>query len=315
MVTVLMATYRGKQYLEQQLDTILAQTVPVRILISDDGSDDGTREMLENYAGWYPEQVFLHHRTQHTGGAAGNFFWLMQEALKDEKNEYIFFSDQDDVWLPEKITLQVAEAAKHPQEVPLLVYTDLKVVDENLNVQHESMIRTQSDHANTELIQELTENTVTGGVAMINHALAELWTGQENHALLMHDLYLALLATAFGKLIYIDQPTELYRQHSSNVLGARTLRKRVKNWVRPHILFAKYWNLIESSQEQAKNLLDLPVSSQTKEIIENFVTIMDVPLRERLRRIRQYGYRKNRAFHTVVFTSLVLTKFAYRGKK
>ena len=134
---------------------------------------------------------------------------------------------------------------------------------------------------------------------MINHALAELWTGQENHALLMHDWYLALLATAFGKLIYIDQPTELYRQHSSNVLGARTLRKRVKNWVRPHILFAKYWNL----------------SSQTKEIIENFVTIMDVPLRERLRRIRQYGYRKNRAFHTVVFTSLVLTKFAYRGKK
>ena len=81
MVTVLMATYQGKQYLEQQLDTILAQTVPVKILISDDGSDDGTREMLENYAGWYPEQVFLHHRTEHTGGAAGNFFWLMQEAL------------------------------------------------------------------------------------------------------------------------------------------------------------------------------------------------------------------------------------------
>ena len=81
------------------------------------------------------------------------------------------------------------------------------------------MIRTQSDHANTELIQELTENTVTGGVAMINHALAELWTGQEKHALLMHDWYLALLATAFGKLIYIDRPTELYRQHSSNVLG------------------------------------------------------------------------------------------------
>ena len=125
--------------------------------------------------------------------------------LKYEKADLYCFSDQDDVWLPEKIALQVAEAAKHPQEVPLLVYTDLKVVDENLNVQHESMIRTQSDHANTELIQELTENTVTGGVAMINHALADLWTGQEKHALLMHDWYLALLATAFGKLIYIDR--------------------------------------------------------------------------------------------------------------
>ena len=50
MITVLMATYQGRQYLEQQLDTILAQTVPVKILISDDGSDDGTREMLDNYA-------------------------------------------------------------------------------------------------------------------------------------------------------------------------------------------------------------------------------------------------------------------------
>lgn len=92
MVTVLMATYQGKQYLEQQLDTILAQTVPVKILISDDGSDDGTREMLENYAGWYPEQVFLNHRTEHTGGAAGNFFWLMQEALKDEEKTSTFSS-------------------------------------------------------------------------------------------------------------------------------------------------------------------------------------------------------------------------------
>ena len=64
-----MATYQGKQYLEQQLDSILAQTVPVKILISDDGSDDGTREMLNDYAGWYPKQVFLHHRTEHTGGA------------------------------------------------------------------------------------------------------------------------------------------------------------------------------------------------------------------------------------------------------
>ena len=91
-----------------------------------------------------------------------------------------------------------------------------------------SMIRTQSDHANTELIQELTENTVTGGVAMINHALADLWTGQEKHALLMHDWYLALLATAFGKLIYIDRPTELYRQHSSNVLGLVPLENGLK---------------------------------------------------------------------------------------
>ena len=208
--------------------------------------------------------------------------------------------------------MQLEEAIKHDTSQPLLVYTDLKVVDQELNVVHESMIRTQSDHANTELLQELTENTVTGGVSMINQALADLWTGQEAHDLLMHDWYLALLAAAFGHLVYIDQPSELYRQHSNNVLGARTLRKRMQNWIRPHILFAKYWKLIQDSQEQARNLLALSLTAQNKELIENFVTIMEVPFMDRLRRLQKYGYRKNRAFHTFVFTTLILTKFAYK---
>ncbi|MFR5732281.1 MAG: glycosyltransferase [Clostridium sp.] len=136
MITVLMATYQGRQYLEQQLDTILAQTVPVKILISDDGSDDGTREMLDNYAGWYPKQVVLHHRTEHTGGAAGNFFWLMQEALKDEKNEYILFSDQDDVWENDKVSVMLHRMKVLEKGLGsaclILLYSDMEVVDEEL---------------------------------------------------------------------------------------------------------------------------------------------------------------------------------------
>ena len=174
------------------------------------------------------------------------------------------------------------------------------------------MIRTQSDHANTELVQEMTENTVTGGVSLINHALAELWTGEETNELLMHDWYLGLLASAFGNLVYIDQPTELYRQHADNVLGARTLRKRMQNWIRPQTLFNKYWKLIKASQNQAENLLSLPLNAENRELVENFVTIMDQGFRERYRRLKTYGYRKNRAFHTFVFTSLILTKFMYK---
>ena len=92
MITVLMATYQGKQYLEQQLDSILAQTVPVKILISDDGSDDGTREMLNDYAGWYPKQVFLHHRTEHTGGAARKFFLADERSSEGRKKTSTFSS-------------------------------------------------------------------------------------------------------------------------------------------------------------------------------------------------------------------------------
>ena len=206
-VNILLSTYNGEQYLKEQVKSIQDQTYrDWQLLIRDDGSTDGTVEIIQELVAQDERIRFINQGAIENLGVIKSFHAL----LKYEKADLYCFSDQDDVWLPEKIALQVAEAEKHHQEVPLLVYTDLKVVEENLNVQHESMIRTQSDHANTELIQELTENTVTGGVAMINHALAELWTGQENHALLMHDWYLALLATAFGKLIYIDQPTELF---------------------------------------------------------------------------------------------------------
>lgn len=175
-----------------------------------------------------------------------------------------------------------------------MVYMDLKVVNQNLEVMAESMVKSQSHHANTELVQELTENTVTGGVAMINHHLAEMWQVTED--ILMHDWYLALLASALGKLVFIDKPGELYRQHADNVLGARTLSKRFKKWIRPHILFAVYWDLIKNSQKQARHLLQMPLSQSNRELIEAFVTIMDKPMLERFRILRKYGLRKTKPF-------------------
>ena len=308
-VTILMSTYNGEQFLAEQIESIRQQTyTDWQLLIRDDGSKDRTREIIQDFCQKDNRIHFVNPDSVENLGVIKSFFHL----LKHQMSDVYFFSDQDDVWLPEKVEMQLEEAIKYDDNQPLLVYTDLKVVDQELNVVHESMIRTQSDHANTELLQEITENTVTGGVSMINQALADLWTGQEEYDLLMHDWYLALLAAAFGHLVYIDRPSELYRQHSNNVLGARTLRKRMQNWIRPHILFAKYWNLIQASQKQAKNLLALPLTTQNKEIVENFVTIMEAPLAERYKRLRKYGFQKNRAFHTFVFTTLILTKFAYK---
>ena len=185
-VNILLSTYNGEQYLKEQVKSIQDQTYQDwQLLIRDDGSSDGTVEIIQELVAQDERIRFINQGAIENLGVIKSFHAL----LKYEKADLYCFSDQDDVWLPEKIALQVAEAEKYPQEEPLLVYTDLKVVDENLNVQHESMIRTQSDHANTELIQELTENTVTGGVAMINHALADLWTGQEKHSLLMHGIW------------------------------------------------------------------------------------------------------------------------------
>ena len=230
-----------------------------------------------------------------------------------KKADYYFFSDQDDVWQPQKLELTLASVEKENNQIPLMVYTDLTVVDRDLQVLHDSMIKTQSHHANTSLLEELTENTVTGGTMMVNHCLAKQWK-QCYDDLIMHDWYLALLAASLGKLIYLDETTELYRQHESNVLGARTWSKRLKNWLRPHRLVKKYWWLVTSSQQQASHLLELDLPAANKAIIRAYVTLLDQSFLNRIKWLKQYGFAKNRAFHTFVFKTLIITKFGYRRK-
>lgn len=305
-VKILLATYSGQKYLAEQVKSIQAQTVTDwELLIRDDGSTDGTQDVIRDLVASDRRIRWINPDQQVNLGVIKSFYTL----LKFEPADYYFFSDQDDVWLPNKLEVTLKRAQQEPADRPLLVYTDLKVVDENLTVLHESMIATQSHHANTELHQELTENTVTGGTMMINHALADYW--QTADGLLMHDWYLSLVAAALGKLVYIDQATQLYRQHSNNVLGARTWRKRLKNWLRPQALVAKYWWLITSSQEQANQLLALPLPQEKRALVEAYVGLMDQPLGERILRLKTYNLAKNRWFHTLVFWTLVVTKFGY----
>ncbi|CYW91627.1 glycosyltransferase family 2 protein [Streptococcus suis] len=306
-VNILMSTYNGQQFLAEQIRSIQEQTyTDWTLFIRDDGSSDNTKEILKDFERQDSRVHLIDSDKSDNLGVIKSFHKLVNH----DRADYYFFSDQDDVWLPNKLELSLNEAQNYPANLPLMVYMDLKVVNQDLEIMTESMVKSQSHHANTELVQELTENTVTGGVAMINHTLAEMW--QETDGILMHDWYLALLASAFGNLVFIDQPGELYRQHSDNVLGARTLSKRFKKWIRPHILFAVYWDLIKNSQKQARHLLQMPLSQSNRELIEAFVTIMDKPMLERFRILRKYGLRKNKTFHTLVFTTLIVTKFAYK---
>ena len=306
-VNILMSTYNGQQFLAEQIRSIQEQSyTDWTLFIRDDGSSDNTKEILKDFEHQDSRIHLIDSDKSDNLGVIKSFHKLVNH----DRADYYFFSDQDDVWLPNKLELSLKEAQNYLADFPLMVYMDLKVVNQDLEIMTESMVKSQSHHANTELVQELTENTVTGGVAMINHALAEMW--QETDDILMHDWYLALLASAFGNLVFIDQPGELYRQHSDNVLGARTLSKRFKKWIRPHILFAVYWDLIKNSQKQARHLLQMPLSQSNRELIEAFVTIMDKPMIERFRILRKYGLRKNKAFHTLVFTTLIVTKFAYK---
>ncbi|WP_278043296.1 glycosyltransferase family 2 protein [Streptococcus agalactiae] len=307
-VNILMATYNGEKFLAQQIESIQKQTFKEwNLLIRDDGSSDKTCDIIRNFTAKDSRIRFINENEHHNLGVIKSFFTLVNYEVAD----FYFFSDQDDVWLPEKLSVSL-EAAKHKaSDVPLLVYTDLKVVNQELNILQDSMIRAQSHHANTTLLPELTENTVTGGTMMINHALAEKWFTPND--ILMHDWFLALLAASLGEIIYLDLPTQLYRQHDNNVLGARTMDKSFKILREgPKSIFTRYWKLIHDSQKQASLIVDKYGDIMTVtdlELIKCFIKIDKQPFMTRLRWLWKYGYSKNQFKHQVVFKWLIATNY------
>ena len=309
-VNIVLSTYNGAKFLSEQIDSIQAQTfTDWQLLIRDDGSTDKTLDIIAAYTVKDERIRLINEGNRKNLGVIKSFYKL----IKDDVADYYFFCDQDDVWLPEKLAIMLAEATKHDANESLMVYMDLSVVDENLKVINPSMVSSQSHHANTSLLAELTENTVTGGVAMINHALVKRWSSSDS--MIMHDWYLALLATATGKLVYIDKPGELYRQHDHNVLGARTLAKRLKKWLNPLHAVQKYWELIVTSQKQASSILNQPdLSDENRELIEKYVALLNQTMINRIKYLKKYHFKKNKLFHTVVFRTLVVTKLGYIKK-
>ncbi|MBD5854217.1 glycosyltransferase family 2 protein [Lactococcus lactis] len=304
-----MSTYNGEKFVAEQIESIQKQTFRNwNLIIRDDGSKDKTLEIIDEFISKDKRIKLIKSKNI---GVINSFY----ELIKSDQADFYFFSDQDDYWLPEKLDIMLSEAKKYDNNTPKMYYSDLKVVDKNLKVINNSMIKSQSGHPNTELVQELTENTVTGGASMINHVLASQW--KTTNDIIMHDWYLALLASGIGELIYIDKATYLYRQHDSNVLGARTLSKRIKKWIHPRQWFEKYWALIISSQNQAEKLLIENQSELTElkqEVIKDYVELLHKSRKTRRQIIKKHDFRKNKNYHTAIFRSLIITKFAYKGK-
>ena len=218
---ILLATYNGEKYIREQIDSILAQTDTDWVLyIHDDGSKDQTMEVVKEYADKYPEQIIVVGGAP-TGGAKSNFFYLFHQV----EAPFYMCCDQDDVWLPEKIEItrkEMENLIRGDEDKPALVFTELCVVDGELNVIAENMRDYQGlDCKNVRLNRALIQNVVTGCTMMVNRVLRdELTKITEYTDVLMHDWWATLVAERFGKVSFIEQPTILYRQHGNNGVGA-----------------------------------------------------------------------------------------------
>ena len=238
-VIVLLSTYNGGKYLSEQLDSLVAQKgVDVGILVRDDGSTDTTVGVLDKWQ----EKGLL---TWYSSGNIGPGKSFMDLLKKAPSGAYYAFCDQDDVWLPEKLHLTM-EKMKAVEEAnpdkPVIVHTDMYVVDEKLEMIHESFWR--SSGLRPDILRTFPYlcvcNSVNGCTIVMNSAARELilekYVEQE---LIIHDVISALTVSYYGGIIdYVEAPTVLYRQHCSNVVGAvayskgRAIRNRLANIVK-----------------------------------------------------------------------------------
>ena len=224
-IAILLASYKGENYIREQIQSLLEQTVTdTTIFIRDDQSPDRTFEIEQEFEKNYPDKIKVKRRTEGKGGSKENFWALCQEAVKMDA-DYFMFCDQDDVWNPDKIEItlkRMQKVEKKNPKKPVLVHTDLEVVDQNLNSLGSSFVRYRAlDAKITAINRLLVQNNVTGCTMMINRLLLEKALKLSNiSAIAMHDWWFSLVASLFGEISFIDQATIKYRQHGDNVVGA-----------------------------------------------------------------------------------------------
>lgn len=288
-VAILLATYNGSARLREQLDSYLAQTcLPTAIVISDDGSVDGTRQVVEAFIAANPGIEI----TLHDGpgcGAAANFLSLLQRV--PEGTEIIAFSDQDDVWLPQKIERGVQALSEAGQGGGPLLYCGCSwECDEDLgNRQLSRRLKVPAGFRHA-----LVQNVAAGNTMMLNRAALQLVqdASKEVTEVVVHDWWLyQIISGAGGQVIFDAAPHLLYRQHDGNLIGAnRGLRAKTKRLIWLLSGGFRRWNTINIRALDASRDRLTPENRQKLDL---FATNRDRSVLVRLMMLRRLGlYRQ-----------------------
>jgi glycosyltransferase involved in cell wall biosynthesis len=212
-ISVVMTSYNGAKYIQQQIESILAQTLPPEeVIICDDNSSDGTWDII---AGYTDEKRIKSFRNTQQLGITRNF---QKGCGIARQGNWIAFADQDDVWLPQKLSVLSDKMRFLDDAVqPALVYSDLSVInsaDHELAQSFWKQQRINIDNLSLPVI--LFGNAITGCTMLLNSVMKSEFLKMQN-AVFLHDEWLALIAHSFGKNVAVREALVKYRQHENNV--------------------------------------------------------------------------------------------------
>lgn len=303
-IAILLACYNGAANLRAQLDSFCAQTLPpVLLIVSDDGSTDASRTLLADFAAAHPElpmQLIEGPRQ----GAAQNFLHLLRAVPAGI--DMVAISDQDDVWLPEKLARGAAALAGAGRDRPALATGSSWVCDADLAKLCRMPIPARPPGFRHALVQ----NIAGGNTMMLNsRAVALLQAASlEARKLVVHDWWIyQIIAGVGGVVLYDPEPMLLYRQHSGNLIGANhgfvAKSRRLKL-----LLIGRFrrWNSINI---KALSASAHRFTAQNRQILQDFDRLRRMTLLPRLRLLKQLGlYRQGLAGNLSLWVAALLGK-------
>lgn len=281
MVDILMATFNGGKYIENQLLSLIAQTHKDWVLyVHDDGSTDNTIEIIKKYQE-RDKRIYLIEDNVIFGSAGQNFMYLLTFA----KSDFIAFCDQDDIWFEMKLEKQLAKIEK--EKSPCLVYSNGYTFDGN-----KIIAKNFITFHRTNLKDSLFLNGgLHGCCIMFNRKLVDIINNKLPDYVYMHDHFFTILAVTFGKIVYIESPYMLYRQHENNVTGniETSIFKKMKTFLNIDnpILELKHYQSINAFYNRFKD----EMSYENKRLFKAYLKFPEIGKIKRLYMVVYYSFK------------------------
>ena len=263
-VKIILSTYNGERYIEELVESVCAQDYPeFRLIIRDDGSTDTSREILEKYETSRNVDIVYGQNL----GVIKSFIELLRMAGDDA--DYIAFCDQDDIWRKNKITRAVEQLGREvAADIPGLYFCRYTLVDEKKNVLGTSRAPLRRPSFSNALVQ----NIASGCTMVINQKARSLFIDHIPANPLMHDWWVYLLVSAFGKVIYDPASTILYRQHRENIIGAKA--SFLGKWRGRASQFYERWGKrkITSQAIEFREIFTDMLPQEKRDILDHFIS-------------------------------------------
>lgn len=224
-ISILLSTYNGERYLREQLDSIFNQTFQdFKLIVRDDGSSDNTMNILLDYQHKFPDKLILICDDFGNVGVAQSFKILMENSSAD----YYFFSDQDDVWMLNKIELlcNKLQLKEFEQDIPLLVFSNMNTFYNKVNYVNCDFFKRYKiniKRINTGLFK----GTISGCLMAFNHSCKMKSLELNLKSNMLHDWNILQTAFLYGTIQIIPDQLISHRIHESNVVG-ENLTKEIK---------------------------------------------------------------------------------------